>query len=168
MNTQIKNSEKCRSFRFKSVLMTVIAFLLAMNVQAQQVYYVNGSGGSDANDGKSWTNAFETLQAALDKVQPFDEIRVAEGTYYPTKKITADDYDTKLPVVPTDRDMTFVLAKDVRIAGGYNAADGTRDVKLYPTILSGDIGVKGDKTDNCYHVVLGLGELGSAELEVLP
>ena len=35
MNTQIKNSEKCRSFRFKSVLMTVIAFLLAMNVQAQ-------------------------------------------------------------------------------------------------------------------------------------
>jgi len=30
------------------------------------------------------------VSTSLDMVQPFDEIRVAEGTCYPTKKITMD------------------------------------------------------------------------------
>lgn len=44
--------------------------------------------GSDLNDGKSWTNAFKTIQQALfvaDTITNIDDIWVARGTYYPDK-----------------------------------------------------------------------------------
>ncbi|HSK11884.1 MAG TPA: choice-of-anchor Q domain-containing protein, partial [Phnomibacter sp.] len=46
--------------------------------------------------------------------------------------------------------------------GGYPAGGGNRDIKKHTTILSGDLGVKDDKNDNAYHVVVITGNMGSA------
>lgn len=43
--------------------------------------------------------------------------------------------------------------------GGFQGDETTlsqRDYELYPTILSGDIGVQGDSTDNSYHVIYSI------------
>ncbi|MDR0878210.1 MAG: right-handed parallel beta-helix repeat-containing protein, partial [Treponema sp.] len=64
-----------------------------------------------------------------------------------------------VPANQTERDKTFILRAGVEVRGGYPAsggADSTRDVTLATnkTILSGDIGVSGDTSDNAYHVVI--------------
>jgi predicted outer membrane repeat protein len=72
-------------------------------------------------------------------------LEVAQGTYKPTTS--------------TNRLYAFGLKNNVAIYGGYSGY-GTpnpdaRDVIAYPTILSGDIGVVGDNSDNSYNVVYG-------------
>jgi T5SS/PEP-CTERM-associated repeat protein/predicted outer membrane repeat protein len=98
-------------------------------------------------DGSSWDDAMTSLQDALENVADcpsLEEIWLAEGTYVP------DDGD--------DRTASFDMVDGIAIYGGFPAGggDGTfeaRDPDLYPTILSGDIGVPDDDTDNSYHVV---------------
>ena len=94
-----------------------------------------------SNDGTSWASAFTDLQDALSAAAQDSEIRVAEGTYKPTDG--------------TDRDATFVMITDVGIYGGYDASTGNCDPVANETILSGDIGVTDDATDNSYHVLVG-------------
>jgi len=118
------------------------------------VYVDQNAVGND--DGSSWANAFLTLQQALDDVIANDTIYVAQGTYIPTVKAG----DGTL-----ERDRAFVLQKDVKIFGGYPTGGGTRDWAANPTILSGEIGDAESETDNCYHVVIGAGDIGTAELD---
>jgi predicted outer membrane repeat protein len=92
------------------------------------------------NDGSSWTDAFTDLQSALNDMG-CTHIEVAQGTYAPT--------------TAPDRTATFLLRSGVEIYGGYPDGGGTRDPSTYVTILSGDIGVPGDHSDNSYHVVTG-------------
>ncbi|WP_431210937.1 hypothetical protein ACQ86N_34065 [Puia sp. P3] len=92
--------------------------------------------------GTSWATAFNDLQAALAISGIFDHIWVAQGTYKPS--------------LPAGRSATFRLPGGANLYGGFNGtetAETQRNPTLYPTILSGDIGVIGDRTDNCYHVV---------------
>jgi len=73
-------------------------------------------------------------------------ILVAKGTY-----------------VPSAAARTFDLPPNVTVYGGFPEKPGYLDPKTtqihcrnpraFPTVLSGDIGVPGDKTDNSYHVV---------------
>ncbi len=89
----------------------------------------------------SWTNPC-SLQAALSKAASGDEIWVAAGTYKPTST--------------TDRAVSFNLKSGVKIYGGFagtETARSQRDWRTNVTILSGDIGVAGDSSDNSYHVV---------------
>lgn len=83
---------------------------------------------------------------------PGDEIKVAGGTYKP---------DEGGGQTPGDRNATFQLISGVVIKGGYGgfgeADPDIRDVEAYETMLSGDIGVLGDNSDNSYHVVNGDG-----------
>jgi parallel beta-helix repeat protein len=106
------------------------------------------------NDGTSWEDAFTELQSALDVAMPGNEIRVAEGTYFPT-------YNYGLGM--DARDMHFRMRNHIAIYGafaGYGTPDpNNRDVELYETILSGDIGVPDDPDDNCYHVFYHPGSL---------
>ncbi len=46
-------------------------------------FYVNGTSGDDANDGKSPARAMRTIQHAIDVSASNDTIRVASGTYGP-------------------------------------------------------------------------------------
>ena len=100
-----------------------------------------------SGDGSSWDNAFTDLQAALGQAVYGDEIRIAAGTYRPT--------------ATADRTISFELQDGVSLLGGY-AGYGADDpdahnVALYPTVLSGDIGVAGESTDNSYHVISSYG-----------
>ena len=109
------------------------------------VLYVNASA-TGANNGKTWTHAFTSLQGALDLIatgscNSIDEIWVAQGTY--------------LPSSPSGRSATFELP-DVEIYGGFNGTETEREQRnwaTYPTILNGDLGADDDFSNNAYHVV---------------
>ena len=116
-------------------------------------YHVKTSG-SDAADGKSWENAFQSLQKGIESAQTGDAIWVAAGTYKPTRN--ADDGTSG----DGGRDNAFVLNDRVTIYGGFpgtgNPTMSDRNWETHSTILSGDIGVVGNPGDNCCHVVISV------------
>jgi len=117
-----------------------VCLLIATNTFAT-TYYVS-SDGNDANDGTSWSEAFETLGVALGTASSDDEIWVAAGMYKPG----------------TTRSSTFQMVAGVDVYGGFDGTETAltqRDWVGNVTTLSGDIGTIDTYTDNCYHVVTG-------------
>lgn len=121
------------------------------------------AGATGANTGSSWQHAINDLQDALLLAHLSDEpveIRVAQGTYRP---------DQGLGIMPGDRTVAFELMNGVTIRGGYAGAGSfnpdARDVHLYQTILSGDIGAPERLDDNSYRVVIGHGVDSTAVLD---
>jgi hypothetical protein len=106
--------------------------------------YVDASASGPVQDGSSWADAYADLQQALAAANVGDQIHVAGGTYKPTGG--------------NDRSATFQLKSGVSIEGGYAGSGAAnpdaRDVVQYATILSGDIGVAGNKSDNSYTLVV--------------
>ncbi|MHC4993043.1 MAG: right-handed parallel beta-helix repeat-containing protein, partial [Planctomycetota bacterium] len=98
-------------------------------------------------NGASWQRPLRSLQAALAIAaapgSDVDRIKVAGGVYRPSDV--------------GDRQASFALVDGVRLLGGYAGQDApepnARDIDLYETVLSGDIGIVGDPSDNSYHVV---------------
>ena len=117
------------------------------------IVYVDAAAGG-ANDGSSWADAYTNLQTALTGAGSGTQIWVARGTYTPGGLRTS----------------TFQLKDNVELYGGFppGGGDGTMDVRdpwTYTTVLSGEIGDPGLKTDNVYHVVTGSGTDSSALLD---
>lgn len=140
----------------------VITLLLygAANCWAQSTRYVKPIATGNGS-GSSWANASDDLQAMINASSSNDNIHVAEGTYKPIRR--ADDLNV---ITPNDRDNAFVLKGNIKIYGGYPpTGTGGRDVDAHPTILSGDIGVLNDSTDNCYHVVMRVFTPGNSKLD---
>ncbi|NCG31124.1 MAG: hypothetical protein GWP27_11750, partial [Bacteroidetes bacterium] len=134
----------------------VLSILLALplSLLSQTTWYVNDDA-SGANDGTSWTHALTNLQEALDTANTIDSIFVAAGTYYPN----SNPYNSANSRLNT---FYFDYASALRIYGGFagsesSLADRAEDsVSLHVTnvsILSGDLGVAGDSSDNSYHVI---------------
>src|SRR5438128_1948649 len=120
-------------FRTPTVLYLVL-FLLSFNVSFATHRYVNISNPSPGA-GTSWATAFTDLNAAAATLSIFDTIWVAQGTYKPTG---------------AGRAATF-LFQSGSVCGGFNGTETSfsqRDPKVNITILSGDIGVLGDPSDN--------------------
>ena len=95
-------------------------------------------------DGTSWDNAYTELSDALENAPSGSDIWVAAGTYKPT--------------TGTERATTFVMKEGVHIYGGFAGTESdldSRDYETNITILSGDIGIEGDVSDNSYHVLFG-------------
>ena len=117
--------------------------------------YVDASAPGPTYSGSSWTTAYKDLQLALSASASGDEIRIAGGTYKPTST--------------TDRAISFALRDGVAIRGGYagygTADPDARDIALYPTILSGNIGAVGSSADNSYHVATATGVGASTVLD---
>jgi predicted outer membrane repeat protein len=99
------------------------------------------------NDGTDWANAFTSLPTALNRSCEGQTIRVASGRY--------------LPSSAQDRFASFRLRSGVTVLGGYAgraaANPNARDIALYPTILSGDLGRQSDNADNSFQVVVASG-----------
>jgi len=92
-----------------------------------------------------------------------DTVWVAEGIYKP---IRPADNLTKTDSNNTDN--SFVLKANVHIYGGFAGNEtnlSQRNWNLYPTILSGDIGILNDMNDNCCCVVIYADREGTAYLD---
>ncbi|MEO1619945.1 MAG: DUF4114 domain-containing protein [Cyanobacteria bacterium J06632_3] len=114
------------------------------------VIFVN-QNASGNQDGSSWQNAFIDLQAAIALAVDGDEIWVAQGTYVPG----------------SSRSATFAISNAIEIYGGFDGSEtqkSERDWQLNPTILSGEIGIANDITDNVHHVVTAQ-SVGGARLD---
>jgi hypothetical protein len=101
----------------------------------------------------TWDTACD-LQVALNAAFQGDEIQAAAGTYFPTASV--------------DRSVSFLLRSGIAIYGGFPPDGGAweeRDWQTYPTVLSGDIGISGDTSDNSYNVVRGSGSDETALLD---
>ena len=112
-----------------------------MSAEAQTRHYVNASA-TGSNTGQTWQDAFTNLHMALGASQPGDSIWVAEGIY--------------VPAIGASRDSSFNLPSEVRLFGGFAGTESSilqRDWQAHPTVLSGDIGVFGDSTDNAYTIL---------------
>ncbi len=117
----------------------ILPFLLS----SQSIVYVDhqATGG---NDGTTWGNAYLELYDALENVSAGDSIFVSEGTYTPRD---------------TGRNSSFVLIDQITVVGGFDPHNGITQYSqiisdfFNPVILSGDIGIVGDSSDNCYHVI---------------
>jgi hypothetical protein len=80
------------------------------------------------------------------------EVWIATGIYKPAEARTS----------------AFVLRDSLEVYGGFHGTEillGQRDLEQYPVILSGDIGIEDDSTDNVYHVVMRMGNVTTAILD---
>ena len=108
------------------------------SVKRDHPLYVSPAG---TGSGSSWTDAIN-LQDALGIAVYGDQLWVAAGTYKPTEG--------------TDRTISFHLKDGVELYGGFAGNEtelSQRNWRKNTTILSGDIGVAEDNTDNSYHVI---------------
>lgn len=115
----------------------------AYELQTVPVLYVNAATAA-GGDGSSWATALRSLQDAL-QVQYCNAIReiwVAKGTYTPTPN--------------TNRDSAFVMKNNLSIYGGFAGTETQvtqRNWRSNTTILSGDIGVLNNNSDNSYNII---------------
>jgi len=144
---------------FKAMFISSLILMAIGRTAVTKTIYVDDNAAG-VNDGSSWTDAYNYLQDALADAKSAEkpvEIKVAQGVYKP---------DQGAGKVPHDQTATFQLIKGVTIKGGFAGSEesnqNARDVKLYETLLSGDL--KGNdspsdlldetlRNDNSYCVV---------------
>ena len=108
---------------------------------------INSTG---LNNGNSWENAFTHLESAVSQASICDtikEIWVKEGTYAAN--------------LIENRDKGFILPEGITLRGGFPAI-GSPDITSYDpivnrVILSGDIGILNNSSDNVYTVLKTIG-----------
>ena len=118
--------------------------------RASTVAYAKPSATGNG-DCSSWADAC-TLQVALSLADVLDEIWVMQGTHTPG----------------TERWDAFILDATVEVYGGFDGTENIRDERDWQnniTILSGDIGIPGDISDNSYNVVMGLSTGNNTRLD---
>lgn len=118
----------------------LLAFIATFNLNAAVIYVDKDATG--ANDGSSWTDAYEDLHDALAAALLGDEIWVAEGVYKPTSTM--------------DRNVHFLVDESISIYAGFDGTETMRWQRDWATNscrLSGQIGNLSDDTDNSYNVL---------------
>ncbi|HSC39179.1 MAG TPA: right-handed parallel beta-helix repeat-containing protein, partial [Chitinophagaceae bacterium] len=136
-------------------LLTCLAFALSLHAQ---VYYVKPGG---AGSGASWAAAGD-LQTIVNAAPAGSQVWVKAGTYYPLA------YPSGSTGGSSNRDFAFTLKNGVAIYGGFAGTETLLSQRNYTTnvtILSGDVGTLGTYTDDCYHVVISVGNDNTAILD---
>ena len=105
--------------------------------------YVDAAANGNLS-GSSWANAMRYLPLAISVAgcRTTDSVFVTEGTY--------------LPSLTNTRTESFNLPSNTLIYGAFPAGGGTiaqRNVATHPTLLSGDLGILGNNSDDAYHVI---------------
>lgn len=115
------------------------AYEITSPVTDNKVFYVKP--GPDGGNGLSWATAYNNPQKAILNTCA-DTIKVAKGVYKPAQQ---------------NRDSSFAIYNGIVLLGGYpdsgNPTDQDRNPLLFPTELSGDIGIPNDSLDNTYSVM---------------
>jgi len=129
-------------------LILILMLLIVLILHSQTIFFVTESGDGNM-DGSSWVNALpgDSLQAALNNSNEGDEVWVAKGIYKPNSWPAGGS---------EDREKHFGLHRYNRLYGGFSGTETSlsqRHILENETILSGDIGIEGDNSDNCYHVI---------------
>ena len=105
---------------------------------AENIFFVKQNSHGD---GSSWTNAFGSVQQALEVAQAGDAIWVAKGEYFTTSG--------------NNRNLYFQIKDGVKLYGGFAGNESSltqRNTNSNRTILSGEIGTS-SLDDNAYTVV---------------
>ncbi len=136
----------------------------------QGIIFVNYAAAG-LNNGKSWANAFTSLESALVEARlcPNVQIWVAKGTYKPSA------YPQNITGSPTltSRDYTFHLVDGVKMYGGFNGTESSINERVLgnETILSGDLSGNDNPSngstysENCHNVVLSINDSGNTILD---
>ena len=107
-----------QSKRFIGALLTlalILSLIPAFTITASAagtIHYVNGTGGSDGNDGDTWGTAFASLQQAIDRASDGDTIFVAKGTYNQTAEY-------------------LLTSKDIKIYGSFDGTESSPDERTF-------------------------------------
>ena len=134
------------------IVFAIVAVFYPNQAFAQNTWFVD-SAAAAGGAGTSWPTAFQHLSDAVDAAAPGDEIRVAQGEYNP---------DRGQGRTLGDRSATFKIFDGLVIKGGYAGvlfpSPGDRDIRLFPTMLSGDLASDdgpdfANRGDNSFHVV---------------
>ena len=108
------------------------------------ICYVD-QNATGTQDGDSWANAYRSVEQALDRTlhcPDMNEIWIAGGSYTPFGEV--------------NRTNGFSVRSGVQIYGGFQGTENAiseRIEGMYPTVLSGDIGIQNATSDNLYHVI---------------
>jgi len=112
--------------------------------QSPVALYVDANSPNDPGTGKLG-DPFRRLQDGINAVQDSNtEVWVVAGIYKPT--------------TDSNRTISFVMKPGVAVYGGFAGTETQRQQRnwlAHPTILSGDIGIADNNSDNSYYVVIG-------------
>ena len=143
--------KKMHSRLFFCVLLVLTLYGFALSAVIYVDQHAAGSGS-----GASWVNASTNLQSALNTAHSGDSLWIAAGKYLPSSDATGSN-------TPADpRAKTFAIGPGVRLCGGFSGKETSiagRNISLNKTVLSGDIGEPGVKTDNAYHVITAFADV---------
>ncbi|MCF7848048.1 MAG: right-handed parallel beta-helix repeat-containing protein [Kiritimatiellales bacterium] len=129
----------------KHLAILILTTLTACLAAGAEVFFVDGDFQGENYNGKSWLSAFPTIDKAIEAASiTGGEIWVKAGVYKPTEN--------------GKRTAAFRLHPGIKLYGGFRGNETVleqRNRKANRTILSGDVGQPSDRSDNCYHVLLG-------------
>lgn len=136
---------------------------LGPKVNAQTIRYVKASA-TGTGDASSWENASANLQAVLNASAPGDQVWVAAGIYKPSSCTTC---------TIEDRSLSFSMKNGVAIYGSFVGTERTLSERPALTnqsqssasILSGDLGIPGDRSDYSQRIISNTGLDNTAELD---
>ncbi len=147
-----------------AALPVLCALTLPGSARAQPDIYVD-TDATGAGDGTSWTDAYTSLQDALQEARTngtSDEVWVAAGTYYP---------DDGSSTNADDRTESFRVESGIDLRGHFSGDEETLGDRTLArggpkTILSGDIQQDGSQSNNAYTVLrLTGGSAGELHIE---
>lgn len=116
----------------------LLVFGLSVSL-AQRTVFVNAAAPVGGG-GATWAGAYNSLEVALGNAQVGDSLFMAGGTYRTSN----------------NRSLSFFIVNGTMIYGGFGGTENylfQRSGALGPTILSGDLGIPGNNSDNNYTVI---------------